>query len=225
MCVPHLDTQTLLLSDWHHFHPPLGPRCCVSVCLLVLTSFSNFFYDPPRPLSPPAYLQMPYCQENPYFVKKIQPIGHDLPNSWCFLQTSSHTLTSFSYNAEGKVALLFRANSSVCAVANVPKLSIKTPLTFPGGACGSLSRELCYSFILVFLESRTLPGTGKMPSQHLWNNCLFYLGAVPQFLKHFSRAMRQLLTPDASQVIELERVVSLDSAHGLNLEEIIQEGM
>lgn len=61
----------------------LGPRCCVSDCLLVLSSFSSFVYDPPRPLSPTylktsACLQTAHSQKNPYFIKRIQPIEHHI---------------------------------------------------------------------------------------------------------------------------------------------------
>lgn len=76
VCLPHLGTQTLLLL--RRAPPPasLGPRCCD--CLLVLSS-SSFLYDPPRPLS---HLPQDLClsPQSPYFIRRIQTMGHHLPN-------------------------------------------------------------------------------------------------------------------------------------------------
>lgn len=59
-------------SNWHHLQDLLGPLCCVSDYVLVLSSFSTFLYDHSGPLSPTylktsAYFQTPHSQENPYF--------------------------------------------------------------------------------------------------------------------------------------------------------------
>lgn len=173
--------------SWHHLQPLLGPLCCVSDCLLVLAPSQvslmplpdlSLSHLPQRPL---LIFRLRTLRKTPTSSRAFSPLN--LPESQPFLPTSSHTLLLRPTAAQRKVALLFRANSSssICAIDDVLKLSIKTPLSSPCSETKSRLRKCCYSFIIVFL------GYSTMHTKHLLNKgfSFFKSGAVPQFLTIF----------------------------------------
>lgn len=80
----------------------------------------------------------------------------------------------FPSSCRGNVTLLLRkAKASTCAIGDALKLPVKTSLSAACNKSGPLLREICCSFIIAFLESSTLPGTGKRLNKHLLNKYLF----------------------------------------------------
>lgn len=135
MCISHLDTQMLLLptGTTSSLRLALSAVCQTVYWFLALSQVSFMtLLDLYLPLtSRPLLISRLLTQENPYFIKRIHSIRHNLPDSQPCLPTSHHALTSLPVAAEGKVALLFRANSFTCAIDNVLKLSLKMPLSYP----------------------------------------------------------------------------------------------
>ena len=98
MCLPQLVTHTPVThaGTTSSLHLALGPGCCVSDCLLVLSSFLSFFNDPLRPLSP-IYLKASAClqtlRKTPTSSREFSRSSIISPNSLLFLPTYPHPPT------------------------------------------------------------------------------------------------------------------------------------
>lgn len=130
VCLPHMVAQTGPLG--HQLQPPLGARpslaaVCQTVYLFLAPSPVSFMTLPDLSLPLTSRSLLPSrpvtLRPTPASSSELSPLHAIPPNPQLLLPTSSHSIISLPTTAKRKVALLLRADPSLCVIHGAAELS------------------------------------------------------------------------------------------------------